>query len=86
MLSKRVEILFDPAEMEALRRKAKREKKSIGALVREAVKEKYLTPTSKERVAALKRLLSPECQISLPSWERIKKELAESMRRDIAPD
>jgi len=40
MLSKRVEILFDPAAMEALRREAKKAKKSVGALSREAVKEK----------------------------------------------
>lgn len=37
MLSKRVEILFDPAEMEALRRHATKAKKSVGALIREAV-------------------------------------------------
>lgn len=86
MLSKRVEILLDPAEMEALRRQAKKAKKSIGALIREAVKEKYLTPTRKEREAALRRLLSAECQIDLPPWKQIKKELEESMGRGIAAD
>jgi hypothetical protein len=48
MLSKRVEILLDPAEMEALRRQAKKAKKSVGALIREAVKENS-TPTPKEK-------------------------------------
>lgn len=86
MLSKRVEILLDPAEMEALRRQAKKAKKSVGALIREAVKEKYLTPTPKERKEALKRLLSAECQIDLPSWKQVKKELEESMGRGIAAD
>ena len=86
MLSKRVEILFDPAEMETLRRKAKKDRKSVGALIREAVKEKYLTPTPKERAAALKRLLSSECQISFPSWKQIKRELGESMRRRVEAD
>jgi hypothetical protein len=47
MLSKRVEILLDPAAMEAMRREAKKAKKSVGALIREAVKEKFLTPTPK---------------------------------------
>jgi hypothetical protein len=86
MLTKRVEILLDPAEMEALRRQAKRSKKSMGALIREAVKEKYLTPTSKEREAAVRRLLSAECQIDLPPWSQAKKELEESMGRRGAAD
>jgi hypothetical protein len=86
MLSKRVEILFDPAEMEALRRQAKKANKSVGALIREAVKEKFLTPTPKERKEALKRLLSPQCAISFPSWKKIKKELEDSMRRGIETD
>lgn len=86
MLTKRVEILLDPAEMEALRRQANKAGKSIGALIREAVKEKYLTPTPKERKEALKRLLSPERAISFPSWKKIKKELENSMRRRIETD
>jgi Ribbon-helix-helix protein, copG family len=86
MLSKRVEILLDPAEMEALRRYAKKAKKSVGALIRDAVKEKYLTPTPKERKEALKRLLSPERAISFPSWKKIKQELEDSMRRGIETD
>ena len=86
MLSKRVEILLDPAEMEALRRQAKKVKKSVAALIREAVKEKYLTPTPKERKEALKRLLSPQRAISFPSWKKIKKELEDSMRRGIETD
>jgi Ribbon-helix-helix protein, copG family len=45
--SKRVEILLEPAELEALRRHAKKTKKSVGALIREAVKEKLLMPTQK---------------------------------------
>ena len=86
MLSKRVEILLDPAEMEALRRHAEKAKKSVGALIREAVKEKYLTPTPKERKEALKRLLSRQCQIDLPPWKQLKKELEASMGRGIAAD
>lgn len=86
MLSKRVEILLDPAEMEALRRQAKKARKSVGALIREAVKEKYLMPTAKERKEALRRLLSPERAVAFPSWKQIKKELEDSMRRGIETD
>lgn len=86
MLTKRVEILLEPTEMEALRRQARRSKKSVGALIREAVKEKYLTPTSKEREAAVRRLLSVECQIDLPPWSQVKKDLEENMGRRGAVD
>jgi len=86
MLSKRVEILFDPAEIAALRREARKTGKSVGALIREAIKQRYLTPSPEERDAALQRLLSAECRISLPSWEQVKKELGASMRRRIAAD
>ena len=86
MLSKRVEILFDPAEMEALRRQAKKAKKSVGALIRDAVKEKYLTPSAKERKEALKRLFSPQRAVNFPSWKELKKELENSMRRGIETD
>lgn len=86
MLTKRVEILLDPAEMEALRRQARKAKKSVGALIREAVKEKYLAPTPKERKEALKRLFSPERSISFPPWRKLEKELEDSMRRRIETD
>jgi Ribbon-helix-helix protein, copG family len=86
MLSKRVEILLDPAEMDALRRHAKKANKSVGALIREAVKEKYLTPTPKEKREALKRLLSPERAVAFPPWRKIKKELEDSLRRGVATD
>lgn len=86
MLNKRVEILLDPAEMEALRREAKKTKKSVGALIRDAVKEKYLTPTPKERKEALKRLFSPQRAVNFPSWKEIKKELEDNMRRGLETD
>ncbi len=81
MLSKRVEILLDPPEMEALRRRAKESKTSIGALIRDAVKEKYLTPTPEKRAAALSRLFSPQREVKFPSWKKLKRELDQSMRR-----
>jgi len=86
MLSKRVEVLLEPAEMEALRREAKKTKKSVGALIRDALKEKYLTPTPKERKKALKRLFSPQRAVNFPSWKEIKEELENNMRRGLEID
>jgi hypothetical protein len=86
MLTKRVEILLEPAEMEMLRRHAGKTGKSVGSLIREAVKEKYMTPSYDERMAALARLLDPEREVSFPSWRELKAELADSMRRRVAID
>lgn len=86
MLTKRVEILLDPAEMGALHRLAKKSKKSVGALIREAVKEKCLTPSSHERIAALKRLTSREREVDFPRWKQLKTELSKGMRRRLAFD
>ena len=86
MLTRRVEILLDPAEIGALHRLAKKSKKSVGALIREAVKEKYLAPSSHERIAALKRLTSPEREVNFPPWKQLKTELAKGMRRRVAAD
>ena len=73
MLSKRVEILLDPAEMEALRREAKKAKKSVGALIREAVKEKFLTPTPKDRKEALSACSPPNEPSVFPRGKRSKR-------------
>jgi hypothetical protein len=86
MLTKRVEILLEPAEMEMLRRHAGKTGKSVGSLIREAVKEKYMSPSYDERMAALARLLDPEREVSFPSWRGVKAELADSMRRRGAID
>lgn len=84
MLSKRVEILLEPAEMQALQRYAKKVKKSVGALIRDAVKEKYLTPSSQERVAAVRRLTSAKRAVNFPPWDELKAEIERSMGRKIA--
>lgn len=53
MLTKRVQVLFDPVEFERLQRIARREKKSVGALIREAV-ARSLLPKKKSRFENLK--------------------------------
>jgi hypothetical protein len=71
MVNERVEILFESSEVEALRRQAKKAKKSVGALIREA---------------ALRRLLSAECQIKFPPWKKLKKEIEDSLGRNSVAD
>lgn len=71
MLSKRVEVLFDPKQYAELEQRAQRDGKSVGALIREAVEREYLRPSREERQAALKALLSIKLDIS--SWEEAKE-------------
>ena len=73
MLSKRVEILFDPAAMEALRREAKKAKKSVGALIREAVKEKPNAYPKRPEGSSEAPALPPNEQSVFPRGKRSKR-------------
>jgi hypothetical protein len=71
MLSKRVEILFDPKQYAELECEARRRDKSVGSLVREAVEREYLQPTRRQKLAAVRRLTSQ--QMDWPPWEELKE-------------
>ena len=71
MLSKRVEVLFDPKQYAELERVAQRDGRSVGALIREAVEREYLHASREERKAALKDLLS--IRLDIGSWEEAKE-------------
>jgi hypothetical protein len=49
MLTKRLEILFDPKEFDVLKRKAMEEGKSVANLVRETMKEKIIDSSMKQK-------------------------------------
>ena len=69
-LSRRVEVLFEEGEYEALRREAARRGVSVGELLREAGRRAYLRPSEEERRAAIQRILSREVDIG--TWEEVK--------------
>ncbi len=71
MLSKRVEVLFDPKQYAELERVARRDGKSVGAVICEAMEREYLQPSREERKAALKELLS--IKLDIGSWEEAKE-------------
>jgi hypothetical protein len=73
MLSKRVEVLFDPKQYASLEEEARRREKSVGALVREAVETQFLQPTRRQKLAAVRRLTSQ--QIDWPPWEELKEQI-----------
>lgn len=80
-LTKRVEVLFDPAEYQQLERLARSHGESVGALIRETVRRGCLGPDRERRQAAVKQLLA--MQFDLGDWEEIKEELIETRVRDI---
>ena len=86
-LKKRVEVLFEPEKFSYLERKAKREKTSVGKLIREAVETVYLEKEVAERKAAIDRILAMEIDLGIDwaetSWEDFKKEIEEKRYPDI---
>ena len=84
MLSKRVEVLFDPKQYAALECEARRHRKSIAALIRDAVERQYLAPSRKERLEAVKWLTSQN--IDFPPWEEIKEIIIRDKIRGLDTD
>ena len=87
-LDKRVEVLFDKENYSYLEHLDKRDKTSVGKLIREAVATVYLEKEVDKRRGALKRILGMEPVDFGPdwaktSWEEFKEEIAEERYRDI---
>ena len=72
-LRKRVEVLFDEDKFTYLEGVARREKTSVGNLIREAVEKVYLDTDQKQRWEAFKRLTSEEFDFG--DWDAIKEEM-----------
>ncbi len=79
-LKKRVEVLFEEEKFLYLEQKAKRERTSVGKLIREAVESAYMVNHSAKRREAVKRLLSMEHDLGA-SWEELKQEMADERYR-----
>ena len=73
-LTKRTQILMEPEMFEHLERLSRRRKTSVGELIREALREKYLRSRSRDRARELVERL---CAIDLPvdDWPVIEEEL-----------
>jgi hypothetical protein len=70
----RTQLLMDPAELKELRRIAKRRRVSVGSLIRDAVREKYLVDDEERRRQAIDRILAMNIG-PLPDWPELKEEL-----------
>lgn len=77
---KRVEILFEPSDYERLAEVARREGRSVGGVIREAVAKYVTSPSEAERAAAWRRWRSLRGKAgSVGSPEAIKSELVGSL-------
>ncbi len=83
MLTKRLEILFDPKEFDILKKKAMEEGKSVANLVRETMKEKILDSSMKQKERALKRLFSLDMKIDFKEWKEEKKIITKARTKAI---
>ena len=72
--TERTQLLMDPAELKELRRIAKRRRKSVGALIRDAVREKYLSGDEEVRRLAAESIVAMNIG-PLPDWDELKEEL-----------
>lgn len=83
MLTKRLEILFDPKEFEMIKRKAKAEGRSIASLVRKVLKEKIIEKDVKQKETILRRLFSPAMEVPFDEWREEKKGIIRGRAKDI---
>lgn len=80
---KRVEVLFEPRDYQRLEEIARRERKSVGSLVREAVAKYVTRPSNEEREVAWERLLSMNTGIDWGSPEELREEYARTKYESI---
>lgn len=82
-LDRRVQVLFDPARYAALEAEAAAQRKSVGAVIREAVEER-LGRTRATRLEALERLLASADTTGAPvDWVEEKSSFEREQLRDI---
>jgi hypothetical protein len=81
---KRVEILFEQTDYERLAEIARREHKSVGGVIREAVAKYVTSPSEAEREAAWDDFFSIETGIDPGSPEDIKETILKGYDEDDA--
>jgi hypothetical protein len=75
MFSERTQVLLSPQQVERVQRIARREGKSVGAVIRDAVDAYTWTPDDRRR-AAIDRMMALELPVD--DWEVMKAQILES--------
>ncbi len=74
MHSERLQVLVTPEQRGRLERIAARERRSMGAVIREAI-DAYTLPRARSRREALEALLALEAPVA--DWEQMKREIVD---------
>jgi predicted transcriptional regulator len=74
-LTKRVQVLFSPAQYARLQEIARARGESVGSLVRQAVQQQYLDNSRAERLAAVEKMAAFRLPVS--DWEQMERESVE---------
>jgi hypothetical protein len=77
MFSERTQVLLSKQQLASLKRRARGEKKSVGAVIREAVEAYTSTPSDDERQAALDHLMSMDAPVD--DWPVMKAQIEKGM-------
>jgi hypothetical protein len=77
MFSERTQVLLSKQQLTSLKRRAKRERKSVGAVIRDAVDSYVATPSHDERRAALERLFAINAPVD--DWPVMKAQIEKGM-------
>lgn len=73
MFTQRTQVLLSKEQVARLKRLARRERRSLGAVIRDAVDAYTATPTEDERLAALERLTALNAPVD--DWPVMKEQI-----------
>ena len=73
--TKRLQLLLSPEQYRKVELYARKRKKSIVAVIREALEKMLREPSRADKKKAVKRLLSHELPVA--EWEKMEKEITE---------
>lgn len=80
-LERRVQILLDPQQYDALEREALARNRSVASIIRESIDRRFGVNLSKRRAALVRLLTSADGKEAPPmgDWDDIKRELEEDL-------
>lgn len=80
MYSERTQVLLSKAQVARLKRIAARDRRSVGAVIRDAV-DAYVDPDLERRRRALREILAMDLPVD--DWDVMKRQIEESRYPDI---
>ncbi len=80
MYSERTQVLLSKAQVARLKRIAARDRRSVGAVIRDAV-DAYVDPDLERRRRALRAILAMDLPVD--DWDVMKRQIEESRYPDI---